>query len=376
MGLHEHMADKVGVLFGGPSPEHEISILTGLQCERLLTGAGLDVTPIYWARNAEWWRVPAGTEARDFLQGPPPQSESLLFEPGNGGFSRRGKLGRRTDLPLSSVLLCVHGGAGESGVLQGMLELSGIPYTGPTPSASALGMDKLAFAGLLSMNDVPCAPRLALTPNLEAVDFDGPYLVKPRFGGSSIGIEVVSDLQTARHLLATSSHLRAGAVVEPFLSGAADLNLGLCTHPTLKTSLLERPERAGTDGFYTFEDKYLQGEGLLSAARELPARVEEWVVEEAQRLAGSVAELMPLAGLARLDFLFHQGKLLVNEVNTIPGILGLYLWEESAEELLMASLEEAKQRPSSPSTAVFQPGAALQSAAGISGKLTRLRGQR
>ncbi|MHB8342101.1 MAG: D-alanine--D-alanine ligase family protein [Mycobacteriales bacterium] len=370
--------DCVAVVYGGPSPEHDISILTGLQCERLLAGTGLKVACIYWTRGGEWVLAPGSGEAADYLDGAPRGAEPLEVTLGTEpGLFRRAALGRRARVEVSAALLCLHGGAGESGTVQGLLELIGVPYTGTGPAGSALGMDKLAFAGVVAGAGLPAAPRVALTRELAEVAFPGPYLVKPRYGGSSIGIERVADLGTARDLAASSPFLRAGAVLEPFLDGAVDLNLAVITYPELRSSLLERPlrEPAG-EAFYSYQEKYLQGHGLVEAPRELPAAVPAEVTAEAERLARVVAELVPLAGLPRIDFLWHAGRLLVNEVNTIPGAMGLYLWpgEVAPEQLLLDMLEEARRRPTpAGGGATFQPGAALRAAAGISGKLARLR---
>ncbi len=203
------------VVFGGPSPEHEISILTGLQAERVIAGAGQEVLPLYWAPTGGWFLVPSGTEAKDYLEGAPagarPVDVRLGAEP---GLYLKGRL-RSERLEIAAALSCLHGGLGEGGGYAALMALLGIPTTGGTMYASALGMDKLAFGGVLTSAGIPTLPRVALEPDVDP-PFDGPYIVKPRFGGSSIGIEIVDDVATARVVARTSAHLRAGAVVEPF----------------------------------------------------------------------------------------------------------------------------------------------------------------
>ncbi len=104
--------------------------------------------------------------------------------------------------------------------------------------------------------------------------FAGPYIVKPRFGGSSIGIEITDDLSAVGALVRTSPHYRSGAVIEPYLADAVDLNISVLTHPALRLSAIERPLR-GDARIYSYADKYLGGEGMASAKRELPASVPE-----------------------------------------------------------------------------------------------------
>jgi D-alanine-D-alanine ligase len=249
------MPELVTVLFGGPSPEHDVSILTGLQAERVLSRAGTQVQCIYWARGGQWYLVPANTEARDYLAGAPDKSTALTVSLGaNPGVSMKQGL-RTKSLDLGTVLNCLHGGAGEGGGAQALFDLLGVPSTGGTMAAAALGMDKLAFGAVMTGAGLPSLTREHLGD--VPPTFDGPYIVKPRFGGSSIGIEVVPDHQTALSLLKVSPHLRSGAVVEPYRNDLFDLNISVRTFPEFATSLIERPLRPG-DGIYSFTEKYIQ----------------------------------------------------------------------------------------------------------------------
>jgi D-alanine-D-alanine ligase len=360
---------QLGIVFGGPSPEHEISILTGLLSERVLREAGQDIAPIYWTRTGEWVLCPPASEAKDFLEGAPKAGTKLDAVLGVGFQLPKKGLGGAKPLDLEAVLLCCHGGAGENGGANALLDALGIPATGGPAPLAALGMDKLAFGAVLAQNGIPTLPRVALG---ESVPFDGPFIVKPRFGGSSIGIEVVEDLATAHALAKSSVQLRQGVVVEPFTKGAVDLNLAYSTYPSLRFSLLEKPlAPSAAEGIFSFQQKYLQTDGLVGAARELPAQVPDAVGKEAERLASAVLDVTGLKGLGRLDFLLVDDVLYVNEVNTIPGSMSLYLWpkEVPAAELLLGAVEEAKRSFNVATPTVFEPGAALRAAGGISGKL-------
>ncbi|MGH3770215.1 MAG: hypothetical protein ACRDRW_02255 [Pseudonocardiaceae bacterium] len=371
------MNQIITVLFGGPSPEHDISILTGLQCERILAEASQPVQAVYWTRNGEWRLVEAGREAKDFLDGAPAGSLKLEFRlDAEPGFYRRGAL-RTRPLPLGIVLNCCHGGPGEAGTLNGLFEMLGIPATGGPSAAAALGMDKLAFGAVVNSAGLPSLPRAPLLENGPDPTHGGPYIVKPRYGGSSLGIEIVHDLTTARDLLATSPLLRAGAVIEPYKAGADDLNIAFRTHPSFESSLLERPLRAA-DSFYSYSDKYLQGgEGLVSAPREIPAKVPDQVAEQARKLARAIANLVGVSGITRLDFLLSGGELYINEINTIPGAMALYLWPDqiSYAQLLLDMVAEARGRKYLATSSAKHTGAALRTAGGIAGKLVRLSGQ-
>src|SRR3954463_9228621 len=172
---------RPAVLFGGPSPEHDISIILGLLATRALTDAGTEVDAIYWTKSGDFVAVDTGLEAEAFLEGVPRGARPLRF--GAGGFTAEGGGGfgrKKADaLDISAVLNCCHGGPGEDGTLQGALDLAGIRYTGPTVAGAALGMDKYAFAAACPAAGLPHLPVAVLDPSDPGgAPFDGPYIVK------------------------------------------------------------------------------------------------------------------------------------------------------------------------------------------------------
>ena len=202
-------------------------------------------------------------------------------------------------LDIAAVVNCCHGGPGEDGSLQAALDLGGVRYTGPGAAGAALGMDKLAFGGAIAAAGLPSLPRTVFTVDGPDPEFAGPYIVKPRFGGSSIGIEITDDLGTARALVGTSPHFRDGAVVEPYLAGSVDLNVSVRSWPKLSVSAVEKPVRKDASGrIYTYAEKYLGGaEGLSSAPRELPADIPGEVAERIRTLAEQVAPVALVRGV-------------------------------------------------------------------------------
>jgi D-alanine-D-alanine ligase len=370
-----------GVVFGGPSPEHEISILTGLQSERVLTTAGATVTPIYWAPSGEWFQVPNGTEGKDYLDGVPKGSKPIDVRlSGDSGLYVKKK-----ELQFEAALLCLHGGVGEGGGAAALFSLLGIPATGSSLFAGAVGIDKLAFGGLMEVSGIPGLRRELLSQTAEP-SFAGPYIVKPRFGGSSIGIEIVDDIDAARAIAKASAQLRAGAVLEPYRPDLIDLNISFRTYPELDVTDVEKPLRANTsNGLYSYADKYLSGgagadAGFTNAPREFPANIPAAVTENAEVLARRIAEVTGLTGIVRVDLLFDEatGELFVNEVNSIPGALSLYLWapKVAAATVLTDALTEARDRRFVLPASGFGSGAALRAAGGIAGKLVGLDGPR
>ncbi|MEM9035977.1 MAG: hypothetical protein AAGD18_15375 [Actinomycetota bacterium] len=364
---------RPGVIFGGPSPEHDISVLTGLQATRALIDRGHDVVGLYWSTRGDWFLVDPEAEAGDFVNGPPRGADAARLEVGTGaGFVTEGRLGRRTAVAVDAVVVACHGAPGEDGTLQGLLDLADVRYTGPSAAGAALAMDKLAFRAVVESAGLPALPCVPLVDGLE-LPFEAPYIVKPRFGGSSIGIEVVENVDTARALLASSPHLRDGAVVEPYRVDATDLNICVRTHPKVELSPIERPLRGDDGRIYTYAEKYLHGgEGMASAPRELPADLPEAVTGTIVDAATRIVDIALVRSVARIDFLHTESGVFVNEINPIPGALGWYFWAQQGipfGELLESMLDEAVRGPHRTFDATGADGTALRSAGSIAGKL-------
>lgn len=371
---------RIGVIFGGPSPEHDVSILTGLQAVRGLSGvAGLGaVRPLYWSKQAEWFEVGTGLEAAAFVDGVPARAVPLRLTLGGpkGGFGvrRGGRFGSKDDLlELDAVVVCCHGGPGEDGTLQGVLDLIGIPYTGPTAAGALLGMDKLAFSALSASAWLQMLPRVPLFESSVGPGFEPPYIVKPRFGGSSIGIDVVQDFGTAVARLKANPHLKRGAVLEPYRPELYDLQIAVRLWPEPQLSSIERPLRASDRAeILGYSDKYVGAEGMTTAPRELPAQIPADVERQIRTAALEVAQLAGVRGVARIDFLSDGEGAYVNEVNTIPGSLARHLWVDPPvpfTSLLMDLLGEAIARPSVTFSVAGADGSVLRGAGSIGRKL-------
>src|ERR1700691_1807414 len=235
---------SVGVLFGGPTPEHDISILTGLLALHELERSQRDTVGIYWTKTGAFHSVTRGVEAEAFLDGLPKGSSELSLRLGDGGgFFSSARVGKDRAVDLDAVVLATHGGPGEDGTLQAALDLAGVRYTGPSVAGAALGMDKWSFGAVMAAEGIPTLPRALLEESTTSLPFDGPYILKPRFGGSSIGIDVVADVTTASARLASNPHLALGCVVEPYRADLSDIQIALRTYPGLSLSAVERPIR-------------------------------------------------------------------------------------------------------------------------------------
>jgi D-alanine-D-alanine ligase len=364
----------VGVLFGGPTPEHDISILTGLLALHELERTDAGSVGIYWTKTGSFFRVPKDVEAEAFLDGVPKGSNELSLRLGDqGGFYANARVGKDRALELDAVVLATHGGPGEDGTLQAALDLAGVNYTGPSVAGAALGMDKWSFGAVMAAEGVPTLPRALLDASTTSLPFDGPYILKPRFGGSSIGIDVVTDLATASARLAANPHLALGCVVEPYRADLSDIQIALRTYPVLALSAIERPLRRSDDvEILNYRDKYVGGEGMVSAPRELPAVMGDAQAEAVRGYTTRIAEVASVRGVARVDFLASDDELFVNEINTIPGSLSKHLFVDpplAFAQLLRDLITEALERPAHRYSAAGADGTVLRSATSIAAKL-------
>ena len=258
------MSKKIGVIFGGPSPEHDISILTGLQSVRILSKK-YEVSSIYWSKDNKWYLVDNLNESVDFLENKEifKKNLELKFNENPGFYQKRKKI------ELDVVVNACHGGPGEDGSLQSLLNIFNIKYTGPDQISAQICMDKYAFYSLMKENNLPVIEKKLL--NVEENEFNEDHILKPRFGGSSIGVEVINDIDTAKKLVKNSDLYSQGAVIEKYLENSIDLLIGVRNFPTFDVSEIEKPIKNET--LFSYSDKYLENGGLEGSKRELPAEL-------------------------------------------------------------------------------------------------------
>ncbi len=366
---------NVAIIFGGVSPEHDISILTGLQAERGVDARKHRVIPIFVAKNGDFFVAPNNLEAPNYGSGAPKDSThvNLVIGSDSGFYTQPKALGKAKKIEVDIVVNCLHGGPGEDGTMQSLLDLAQIRYTGPNALGAALGMDKFAFGGACDALGISHLDRALFVDGSE-ISFPGPYIMKPRYGGSSIGIDVVADVETARARMKSNVHFKAGAVVEPYREDLFDLQIAVKTYPSLTLSQIERPLRDRSRGeILSYKDKYVGGSGMVEAPRELPAKLAPHIEEKIRQYATLLAKAIPLRGVTRIDFLSNgEDELYVNEVNTIPGSLSKYLFIDPQlpfTALLEDLISEAQGAPTYTPTAIGADGSALSSASSIASKL-------
>lgn len=339
---------KVGVIFGGRSVEHDVSIITACQIMENMDRNKFQPVPIYISKKGGWFTGeklcrPESFTKHDYLNekkafiSPLAGCKELLPAPSEKG----GLFKKRIRESIDVAFPAVHGTNGEDGTLQGLLELADIPYTGSGVVASAVGMDKtlmkaiFASSGLPVLNDC-CFYRSNWEKDPEKTldeiqaGLNWPIFVKPANLGSSIGISKAENRDELQYAIDVAGHYDRKILVEQGIDQATEINCAvLGMEGNLIPSVCEQP--LALKDFLSFEDKYLRGEkgkGISGQARKIPAPISEDLTHKIQKMAMRAFSAIDARGVARVDFLLDSNQQpYVNEINTLPGSISFYLWE-------------------------------------------------
>jgi D-alanine-D-alanine ligase len=347
---------RVVVLFGGRSVEREVSRVSARTIVKSLDPARYEVVPMAVGPDGRF--LAAGESARLLGEGPVP-SRYLDAEP--GGASTALVPAEISPKRADVVFPIIHGTTGEDGALQGFLEILGIPYVGAGVTGSALGMDKAVFKALLRDAGLPAArARTLRARDLPAVaswkepakelGFPLPFFVKPACGGSSVGVTKVKAGEDLLPALEVALSYDERALVEEGID-ARELECAVLGNDEPRASVVG--EVVPGHEFYDYDDKYRDDKAGLV----IPAAIAPEAAEEVRRLAIEAFRVGGLSGMARVDFFLERGsgRILVNEVNTLPGFtaISMYpkLWEASGlplpallDELIRLALDRSERR--------------------------------
>jgi len=321
---------RVGLVFGGRSVEHQVSVDSARTVARGLAEAGHEVAPLGIGSDGGWVEPAAGRRALD---------GEVDEVPAPGG-PVAPTLRHLLDAAPEVVFPLVHGTWGEDGTLQGLLEMLDLPYVGAGVTASALAMDKVAAKRSLEAAGVPVVEYAAVRRDEVEADpavaaaalpgHAGPFFVKPSVGGSSVGVRRVADRTCLAEAVAFALRFDDAALVERAVRGR-ELECAVLGYRELEAS--EVGEVVPGREFYDYEDKYLSDGAKLIAPAELDPQVRERV----RALAVEAFAALGGVGLARVDFLLEGDRPFVNEINTLPGFtrISMYprLWELSGVPL-------------------------------------------
>jgi D-alanine-D-alanine ligase len=379
------MKTRVAVFFGGRSPEHDVSIVTGLQAMEALDQDRFSSFPVYVATDGKWFTGEALCSRASYL---PRETTIKSLEPVlldlSPNIEGRGRLlpvksgglfAKPKPIEFDVALFAFHGLFGEDGRMQGLFELANVPYTGMRPLASSILMDKAATKRVLAGTGISLLPYAiverpagGLLPSAAAVEsrmngLQFPVIVKPMHLGSSIGVARAANMEELRGGLSVIFRLDTQAMIEPLVQNLVEYNVAVRNSPRgIETSAVERPK--SEKELLDFKAKYLSGgggaksgskqggaaisEGMLSLTRELNPPIADDIACKVHEWSQICFSTVYGTGAPRIDYLCDSrtGEIWLNEVNPCPGSFGYFLWQASSRpmlfpELLSALIDEA-----------------------------------
>lgn len=367
---------RLGVIFGGESVEHEVSIISAVQAMKALDQEKYEIIPIYISKDKEWYtgKLLMDLEIYKDMDNLKRYAKNVVLYNSKDGFVLQSKRGLRRVVDCVDVVLpIVHGTNVEDGTLQGYLELIGIPYAESNLFASAVGQDKVFMKQIFESEKLPIVDYVwffdsEYIENAEDIKkkikkLGYPVIVKPARLGSSIGISKVSSEDKIDEAIETAIKYDTKVVVEHVVENLVEVNASvLGNYEYQEVSALE--EVMGRDEFLSYRDKYLGGgkgkipskggaKGMAATNRVIPARIDDKSTDEIKQIAKKVFRVLNSSGVVRIDFLMDKksNKIYVNEINSIPGSLSFYLWDktnknytELLDDIISLAIKNYKKR--------------------------------
>lgn len=330
---------RVGVLFGGKSAEHEISLLSARNVIEAIPKDKYEVVPIgidksgQWRLNRDVGFLAETRDPRHVRLGA--ESERVALAPGKENEQLVSLANHHPDHSIDVIFPVLHGPMGEDGTVQGLLRLANIPFVGAGVLGSAVGMDKDVMKRLLDYGGVPVPKFLvyySLEEALASIDIIGerlglPCFVKPANLGSSVGIHKAHDEAEFNRAVADAFQYDHKIIVEEFIA-CREIECAVLGNQEPIASI--PGEVIPSHEFYSYEAKYIDDNG---ARLEIPARLSPELTTRVQEYAVKAFKILCCEGMARVDCFVRDDQVFINEINTIPGFtrISMYpkLWEAS-----------------------------------------------
>ena len=350
---------RIGVIFGGRSGEHEVSVMSARSVIEGLDPKKYEIYPIGISRSGQWVNPEGARQALQAGHVTGSELQSLAVLPGQAEKSLQPLNLSGPPLPALDVIFpVIHGTYGEDGTLQGLLEMAGIPYVGAGVAGSAVGMDKALMKSVWAASNIPQVPFLVfLRKQFESdpqhvagrieKELGLPVFVKPANLGSSVGISKAKTSAELLEALKVAASYDRKIVIEQSVESPREIELAVLGNDEPKVSL--PGEILHGREWYDYRGKYFETEGQKTV---IPADLTAEQTAELQRLAIEAYQALDMNGLSRVDFLMdQQGRFFLNEVNTMPGFtpISMYgrLWQASGlsySDLLDQMIELALER--------------------------------
>ena len=350
------MKIKLGVIFGGRSVEHEVSIITAIQAINKIDLVKYEVVPIYIAKDGRWYtgRMLLDIEIYSDMDLLRRYAKEVVLYNRDGRFVLQNKKGlfKQVVNEIDMAFPIMHGTNGEDGTLQGYLDTIGIPYAESGVYASVVGQDKIFMKQIFKESGVNIVKYKwffdtdytndtdKVIHDIEKLEY--PLIVKPATLGSSVGIEVCHNRMELESAIMEAIKYDNKILVEEVVQNLKEVNISvLGNYEHQELSVIE--EVGGEHELLTYEDKYIgdgktkghdaKSKGMASAKRLIPADIPDNLAKEIREMAIKAFRALNSSGVVRIDFLIDEkeGKVYANEINSIPGSLSFYLWEKTAK---------------------------------------------
>ena len=328
--------------------EHEISVISALQAINAFNAEKYNVIPIYITKQGRWFTGDALLDISNFkdMKGLEEKCEEVFMRPEYGDYNlykaQTGMFSKRNPVAaeIHVVIPVLHGTNGEDGIFEGVLETIGIPYAGCNTLSSANGMDKITMKMILRESGIQVVDYVWFTDKQWLSQRDEiigkiesqlgyPVIVKPANLGSSVGIGKASDRESLIAKVNEAERFSQRLIVEHMIEDLKEINCSvLGDADEHQSSVCEEPVKSGD--FLSYDDKYVGG-GMQSSEKRIPADLPEDMSEKIRHMAGETFRVLSCHGVSRVDVMVDKkdNAVYVNEINTIPGSLSYYLWEES-----------------------------------------------
>ena len=377
------MRIRVGVIFGGESVEHEVSIITAIQAMNKMDEEKYEIIPIYITKDREWY---TGDMLKDIevyqdlnLIKRYSTNVVLYYKDGSYVLQKKRGLFKSVVKELDIAFPVVHGTNVEDGVLQGYLQTIGIPFVGSNVYGSVAGQDKTIMKDIWKEAELPMTKYVWFYDTDYRQDKDSvldkikglkyPLIVKPATTGSSVGISFCDDVNSLKEGIDEAVQYDTKIIVEEVVQNLKEVNIAVMgNYENQKVSAIE--EVFSGNHFLTFQDKYIgnvkgklkgfkkgavktTSKGMASANRKLPADLDPKMQKEIEEIAMKAFKALGSSGNSRIDFLVDEKtkKVYINEINSIPGSLAFYLWDakdinftQVLDDMIQIGIKDYKKR--------------------------------
>jgi D-alanine-D-alanine ligase len=363
----------VAVLFGGISVEHDVSILTGLQIIDAIDSTIYDIIPVYIDQNGDWFCGDQLLNRKNYHFSPDKKKElnKISLDLGTNFndkpyFTQKKRcfFAKDKKLYFDIAFLALHGGAGENGQIQGAFAMANIPFTGCDHFSSSIAMNKAFTKNILRNAKINVLPDILIhkpkSQNiiskkdlLKDIKINFPVCVKPCNLGSSVGVYKANNEGDLYSAVLQIFKIDDIAIIEPFVENLVEYNISVCKaiDEDIKVSAIEQPN--SENELLNFKDKYLNdgdnldnklstptSQGMASSSRtinpSLTKKQNDFIIDSAKK----AFSLIGANGAPRIDFLCNKKtkEIWLNEINTLPGSLGYYLWQASSDKINFTKL--------------------------------------